>query len=862
MAFKAGAIVGEADLDTKKWESGIGVIESTSKKAINLLGGLAKKGFMAVAAGMTYAVYQANEYQKEFSNVSTLVEMNTKDLQRMSIGLLSLNSNLGDTRELTRAMYDAISSGATPGKEAFDVVTASAKFAKAGVTDVASSVRLLSATLNAYGDDAKTMSGEQLTAAAASDIFFKTVEKGVITGEQLASTIGDSIPLFASMKIPVEQLASGMAAMTLQGVSAAESTTQLNAIVNSFLKPSEALTEVLKEQGYESGQLFIEHQGLTGALDLLAKATTSGGYEIADLTGNIRAMKGVLALSGEGAKIFNKTLDEMGTSAGATNRAFAKQEKTFTTLKNELNKTAIVAGNIGKFFIDDIAGGAQSALESINQFIISGRALEKIEPIISGIAGAFNVMKVFATSVYDLFKGTFVDVVSDIKKEFGELFNGVANTGTVFNALATVTDTLGAALNIVFRVVKLVVINFIDLAKISLSIIKTIGTLWEVIIGKKTWSEVKDSLSNVKNEFLNFGTDLKDNFVEIVSEGQKQWKELTDDTRTTADTFANSMKEGSEKAKNYLTANYNAMVSGAKKGNEEIVKSTVDTGNKLKSDIPAALETNKSAWQKWKDYVSANLKTVGDKVMFFSDVIFQGLNMALTGMSNISSQYFTNEFAKLDLATQQETEYLQEKYEADQAALDEQYANKIITEDQYNAQSQALKTLHENNINKIEEDSSKKKNQLAEKQFKQQKALAIAGIWVNYATAVMGFWAAYAKMGIPGIVIAGVLTGLATGLAVAQTALVARQQFVPSYAEGTEFHPGGAAIVGEEGPELAFLPRGSRVKTASETMDFFGGKEKEGITIHINNPVVRNDNDINKIADAVSMILGRRYRTA
>src|SRR5690606_21561691 len=34
---------------------------------------------------------------------------------------------------------------------------------------------------------------------------------------------------------------------------------------------------------------------------------------------------------------------------------------------------------------------------------------------------------------------------------------------------------------------------------------------------------------------------------------------------------------------------------------------------------------------------------------------------------------------------------------------------------------------------------------------------------------------------------------------------------VPGYANGTNFHPGGLAMVGERGPELVSMPRGSRV---------------------------------------------------
>ncbi len=45
---------------------------------------------------------------------------------------------------------------------------------------------------------------------------------------------------------------------------------------------------------------------------------------------------------------------------------------------------------------------------------------------------------------------------------------------------------------------------------------------------------------------------------------------------------------------------------------------------------------------------------------------------------------------------------------------------------------------------------------------------------------------------------------------------------VPGFASGTNFAPGGMALVGERGPELVTLPRGSRVNTASETANMLG----------------------------------------
>ncbi len=44
------------------------------------------------------------------------------------------------------------------------------------------------------------------------------------------------------------------------------------------------------------------------------------------------------------------------------------------------------------------------------------------------------------------------------------------------------------------------------------------------------------------------------------------------------------------------------------------------------------------------------------------------------------------------------------------------------------------------------------------------------------------------------------------------------QSSVPQYKYGTDFHPGGPAIVGEDGPEMLMLPRGAKVKPNPMTL--------------------------------------------
>ncbi len=71
---------------------------------------------------------------------------------------------------------------------------------------------------------------------------------------------------------------------------------------------------------------------------------------------------------------------------------------------------------------------------------------------------------------------------------------------------------------------------------------------------------------------------------------------------------------------------------------------------------------------------------------------------------------------------------------------------------------------------------------------------------------------------------------------------------VPRYARGTSYHPGGMALVGEEGPELVALPAGSRVYSNAQTQGMTGGAVNNYyVTIDAKN--VKEFDDIVRIAN-------------
>ena len=81
-------------------------------------------------------------------------------------------------------------------------------------------------------------------------------------------------------------------------------------------------------------------------------------------------------------------------------------------------------------------------------------------------------------------------------------------------------------------------------------------------------------------------------------------------------------------------------------------------------------------------------------------------------------------------------------------------------------------------------------------------------------------------------------------------------QEIPTLAKGTNYFPGGYAIVGEYGAELVQLPRGSRVIPSAKTEQIINNSNSRAsnVTINVNKladqVVVREEADIDKIADA------------
>ena len=263
----------------------------------------------------------ALDFDRNMRNVNSIAQLPERQFRRLKQSVLDLAGPTAQTpNTLAEGLYDLVSSGFTA-NEAIRILHKSALAASAGLTTTEVSTKAVAAALNAYHLPASR-------AGAVSDTLFETVNRGVLTFDDLANTIGDALPFAAQLGVNLNEVGAAIATMTKQGLSSAESVTRLKNVFIAFIKPSKGMQKVLNDIGL-SGEELLQQRGFQGAMEALRAHTDGTNEAVARLFPNIRGMGGVLALTGKSAKTAGEDLEAFKNSSGATAKVLREQEKSF-----------------------------------------------------------------------------------------------------------------------------------------------------------------------------------------------------------------------------------------------------------------------------------------------------------------------------------------------------------------------------------------------------------------------------------------------------------------------------------------------------------------------------------------------------
>lgn len=330
MAFDF-SVTGNTKLDTSGFTQGV---SSMTVAAGTLIADLVKTASSQLTNLAQSAIRNGSVYETSLAKVGTIADLGKLSIQKLGSQITDMSNTMGiAATDIAEATYQAISAGQDTAN-AVEFAGQAAKLATAGFTSTTSAVDILTTTLNAYG-----LSADQAT--HVSDVLLTTQNLGKTSVDELSSSMGKVIPLAAAYNVSVENLSSGLAVMTANGIATAEATTYTKSMLNELGDTGSNVGKILQQQtGKSFAQLNAEGKSLGDVLQILYDSVGGDSTAFAGLWSSVEAGTGALSLASGGADKFNGVLAQMVDSAGATDTAYQTMTDTFQHSMESLQTTA------------------------------------------------------------------------------------------------------------------------------------------------------------------------------------------------------------------------------------------------------------------------------------------------------------------------------------------------------------------------------------------------------------------------------------------------------------------------------------------------------------------------------------------
>jgi TP901 family phage tail tape measure protein len=554
---------------------------------------------LALAGGA--AIKMGADFDKSMTKIKSLVGLAAKDVDKMGKQAREMAKETGISSQQAGDALFYITSAGLEGAEAMSVLNASLKASASGLGDVSQVADLATSAMNAYGSDT-------LSATDATDVLTAAVREGKLNSEDLASSMGQVLPVASNMGVSFNEVGAAMAAMSRTGTNAAQGATQLNSILSGLLKPTKQAEEALAEMGLSSGGLKkqIKDEGLLSVLETLKTEFDKNGDAAARVFPNIRALRGVLDLTGAGAATTREIFDELNASQGATKKAFDETAKSASfRLKKALNGARESFSEMGAVLLTALLPAIQKITGVISNLFKSFTNLDSsTQNIILGV----GALVIALPTLLSLF-GTLVTVLGTLMSPIGAIAAGLAGIAYIIATnWAEVAPVLVGLYN-----------RFVDLYNST--------TLLRVVIGalKSTFKSVfiiaQAQVDRLTNAFSTFWKLVKEfsekgmdgSFKEILKEGFENGEKISAKAgEDIADTFAKDYQEALDNQLSHATV-------------ESLNTALTDAGSFIKGKLQGVLGSmgigGESQGQKQKDNKPMKLGGIGIDMSMVKDPV-------------------------------------------------------------------------------------------------------------------------------------------------------------------------------------------------------------------------------------------------
>ena len=497
--------------------SGLNKAVSSASSKLKSFGGKLKglgSSLQAVALPMALlggaSIKMGLDFDKSMTKIKALVGVAGDEVDKMgeSARKMALATGISSS-EAAEALFFITSAGLR-GADAMATLDIAAKAAASGLGETKTIADLTTSAMNAYGK-------ETLNAEDATDILTAAVREGKLESSELAGAMGGVIPIASNMGVSFDQVGAAMAAMSRTGTNAAVGATQLTAILASLKKPAAEAEQALEAMGLSTKgvQKSLAEDGLINTLEMLKGKTEEFGVDITSIFPNIRALKGVLDLTGAGMEDAKKIFDSLSKSAGSTAKAFqTTQESASFQFQKAINGAKETLASLGQQLLVAVvpllqkaASFVQNLYQKFNELtpntkklVIALGGVAIVLPTIITLAGTLTGILGALLSPIGLVAAGLAGIAYVISQNWNEvlpvivgLYNQFVDLYNSSKLIRTGIAAIGSVFKTVFIAAKASVMKFVNVFK----------TMWKLI---KAFSEDGFDAS--------FGDILKDGFTE------------------------------------------------------------------------------------------------------------------------------------------------------------------------------------------------------------------------------------------------------------------------------------------------------------------------------------------------------------
>lgn len=321
---------------------------------------------LAIAAPLIVAGNMAMDFEKQMSNVSTLIDANTESMEAMGAETLAVASRVPVAIEdITLSLYDIRSAGIAAG-DAMGVLEKSAQLSVAGLSTSAEATDIMTSAIN-------TFSAEGMEAAEIADILFKTVKFGKTTMSEVSRSFGATAATVQAAGVQFADFQAATAAMTTLGEPASQAQNKIRQAIVSMQKPTADMAKIMEQLGVTSEKELIAREGgMVGAFEAINKAGEDMGLNLAKAWGSVEAGAAVISLTGATNEAYLNTLKDMTTGANALDEAYRKQAGTaaaqMAIVRNQIKVTGVEIGNILLPILSDILAKILPVIQKVRDW--------------------------------------------------------------------------------------------------------------------------------------------------------------------------------------------------------------------------------------------------------------------------------------------------------------------------------------------------------------------------------------------------------------------------------------------------------------------------------------------------------------